>query len=75
MFLRSELLDESGGEAQVSFELPGEDQPVALRGKVVRVNDGALCPGMAIRFIGVPDVVQRKLVMFMEKRRRFSVHP
>lgn len=75
MFLRSERLHESGSEAQVSFELPGEEEPLALRGRVVRINDGALCPGMGIRFIGVPDGVQRKLAMFMEKRRQFAGHP
>ena len=30
---------------------------MALRGQVVRVHDGALCPGMAIRFTQVPDGV------------------
>jgi hypothetical protein len=55
----------------VSFELPDEAQPVALRGQVVRVDDGVLCPGMAIRFTQVPDGVQQKLVMFLRKRRSF----
>ncbi len=75
MFLRSEFLDEAGAEVNVSFALPDEAQPVALRGKVVRVNDGALCPGMAIRFTQVPDGVKRKLAMFMRKRQDGSTHP
>jgi hypothetical protein len=75
LFLRSECLDEAGADVSVSFELPDEPQPVALRGLVVRVDDGALCPGMAIRFTRVPDGVQRKLVMFMQKRQGFSAQP
>lgn len=75
MFLRSEYLDEAGAEVSVSFALPDEQHPVALRGQVVRVNDGALCPGMAIRFTQVPDGVKRKLVMFMRKRQDASTHP
>ncbi len=75
LFLRSEFLDEAGVEVSVSFELPGESHPVALRGEVVRVHEGTVCPGMAIRFTQVPDGVQRKLAMFMQKRHRFSTHP
>ena len=75
MFLRSEFLDEAGVDVSVSFALPGEEQPVALRGHVVRVHEGALCPGMAIRFTQVPDGVQRKLAMFMQKRQRLPSQP
>jgi hypothetical protein len=75
LFLRSEFLDAAGTDVSISFELPGEAQPVALRGQVVRVHDGALCPGMAVRFTLVPDGVQRKLAMFMQKRHRFSGYP
>ena len=75
LFLRSEFLDEAGAAVNVSFELPGEEDPVALRGMVVRVHDGTLCPGMAIRFTEVPDGVQRKLAMFMQKRQRLSSNP
>lgn len=75
LFLRSEFLDEAGAEVSVSFELPDEEEPVALRGQVVRVHDGTLCPGMAIRFTEVGDGVQRKLAMFMQKRQRLSSNP
>jgi hypothetical protein len=75
LFLRSELLDGTGKEGRVSFALPDERQPVALRGRALRVHDGATCPGMAIRFTQVPDSVQRKLAMFMQKRQRFPTHP
>ena len=75
MFLRSEFLDDDGVEVSISFELPGEEWPVALRGRVVRVHDGALCPGMGIRFTHVADGVQRKLAMFMQKRQRLSSNP
>jgi uncharacterized protein (TIGR02266 family) len=75
LFLRCEFLDQAGAEVSVSFELPGEVEPVELRGRVVRVHDGSLCPGMGIRFTQVPDGVQRKLAMFMQKRQRLSTHP
>ena len=75
MFLRSEFLDDAGADVSVSFELPDEAQPVSLRGQVVRVHDGALCPGMAIRFTQVLDGVKRKLAMFMQKRQEPSTHP
>ena len=75
MFLRSGYLDEAGAEVSISFALPDEAQPVALRGQVVRVNDGSVCPGMAIRFTQVPDGVKRKLAMFMQKRHDGSTHP
>jgi hypothetical protein len=45
MFLRSGYLDEAGAEVSISFALPDEAQPVALRGRVVRVNDGGGLPG------------------------------
>ena len=75
LFLRSEFLDDAGGEVSISFELPGEAQPVALRGRVLRVHDDALCPGMAIRFTQVPDGARRKLAMFMRKRQHIAAHP
>jgi len=75
LFLRSDLLDQAGAEVSISFELPDEAQPLALRGRVVRVHEGATCPGMAIRFTQVPDGVERKLAMFMRKRHRFTTHP
>jgi hypothetical protein len=75
LFLRSAFLDEDGAEVSVSFELPGEERPVALLGRVVRVHGGTLCPGMAIRFTQVAEGVQRKLAMFMQKRQRLSSNP
>lgn len=75
LFLRSEYLDETGSDVSVSFDLPGEAHPVALRGEVVRVHDSPLCPGMAVRFTHVPEGVRRKLAAFMQKRFRFPTHP
>ena len=70
LFLRSQYLDEHGTEVDVSFDLPGEKIPVAVRGRVVRVNDGPLCPGMAIHFTRVPDLARRRLTEFMARRGR-----
>lgn len=70
MFLRSQYVDERGAEVQVSFALPGDRQPVAVTGTVVRVHESSLCPGMAIRFVEVPDLVRRRLKDFMTRRSR-----
>ena len=70
MFIRSQYLDECGADVRIGFALPGEKQPVAMAGRVVRVNDSPLCPGMAIRFTQVPDVARRRLAEFMSRRNR-----
>ena len=70
MFLRSQYVDERGAEVEVSFALPGDRQPLAVTGKVVRVHESALCPGMAIRFVQMPEVARRRLVDFMGRRNR-----
>ena len=70
LFLRSQYVDEQGAEVEVSFALPGDRQPVALRGRVVRVHESALCPGMAIRFVQIPDLARRRLTDFMSRRKR-----
>lgn len=70
LFLRSQYLDDRGSEVDISFDLPGESQPVSVRGRVVRVHDSPLCPGMAIRFTQVSDRVRRRLADFMVLRSR-----
>ena len=70
MFLRSQYVDERGAQVEVSFSLPGDRQPMAVTGKVVRVHESSLCPGMAIRFVTVPDVARRKLAEYMTRRSR-----
>ena len=54
----------------VSFALPGDRQPVAVTGRVVRVHESSLCPGMAIRFVQMPEVAKRRLSEFMRNRSR-----
>jgi uncharacterized protein (TIGR02266 family) len=70
MFLRSQYVDEHGAAVEVSFALPGDRQPVALTGTVVRVHESPLCPGMAIRFVGMAEVARRRLAEFMSRRSR-----
>ena len=70
MFLRSQYVDERGAEVEVSFALPGDRQPLVVSGKVVRVHESSLCPGMAIRFVQIPEVARRRLVDFMGRRKR-----
>jgi uncharacterized protein (TIGR02266 family) len=70
MFLRSQYVDERGAEVEVSFALPGDRQPVAVTGKVVRVLESSLSPGMGIRFAAMPDAARRRLADFMRRRYR-----
>jgi uncharacterized protein (TIGR02266 family) len=70
LFLRSQYVDEDGAEVEVSFALPGDRQAVAVNGRVVRVNESSLCPGMAIRFVEIPDIARRRLADFMSRRKR-----
>ena len=70
MFLRSQYVDERGAEVEVSFALPGDQQQIAVTGTVVRVHETSLCPGMAIRFVEIPDLVRRRLRDFMSRRNR-----
>ena len=70
IFLRSQYVDARGAEVEVSFALPGDRQPIAATGTVVRVHEGSPCPGMAIRFVQMPDVARRRLADFMSRRNR-----
>lgn len=70
MFLRSRYVDDRGAEVVVRFALPGDRQPVEVSGTVVRVHESSLCPGMAIRFVEVPDLAKRRLLEFMRRRNR-----
>lgn len=70
MFLRSQYVDQRGAEVEVSFALPGDRQPVAVTGTVVRVHESSLSPGMAIRFVAIPELAHRRLADFMGRRQR-----
>jgi len=70
MFLRSQYVDERGAEVEVSFALPGDREPIAMIGTVVRVQESSLCPGMAIRFVEIPELARRRLGEFMSRRNR-----
>ena len=70
IFLRSRFVDERGAEVEVSFALPGDRQPVAVSGTVVRVHESAACPGMGIRFVEMPEVARRRLADFVRRHGR-----
>lgn len=70
MFLRSQYVDERGAGVEVSFALPGDRRPLAVTGEVVRVQESSLCPGMAIRFVEIPDLARQRLAEFMRRRNR-----
>ena len=70
LFLRSPYLDVPGAEVQVAFDLPNERTPVSVRGRVVRVSEQPMCPGMAIRFTGVSDLARHRLANFLARRSR-----
>lgn len=70
LFLRSQYVDGRGAAVEVSFALPGDREPMAVMGKVVRVHESSLCPGMAIRFVEIPAPARRRLADFMSRRNR-----
>src|SRR4029079_11568584 len=75
LFLRAQYVDARGAEVEVSFALPGDGQPLAVTGTVVRVHESSLCPGMAIRFVQIPELVRRRLADFMTRSGRTLAHP
>jgi uncharacterized protein (TIGR02266 family) len=70
VFLRSQYLDVQGADVHLSFDLPGDRSPVSVRGRIVRVSEQPLCPGMAIRFTAVSDGARHRLANFMARRAR-----
>jgi uncharacterized protein (TIGR02266 family) len=74
IFLRSQYVDARGAEVEVSFALPGDGQPLAVTGTVVRVHESSLCPGMAIRFAPIPDPVRRRLAEFTSRSGSTLTH-
>lgn len=70
VFLRSQYLDVTGAEVDLVFDLPGDRLPIAVRGRVVRVSEQAMCPGMGIRFTAVSDGARHRLANFMAHRSR-----
>jgi uncharacterized protein (TIGR02266 family) len=75
LFLRSGRVDLRGSEVSVSIRLPGETAPLSLHGRVVRVSDRPLCPGMAIRFTSLPGATSRRLADFMTRRNHPASSP
>lgn len=65
MFLSAEFLDSPGAAGVVEVKLPGYQQPLFLRGEIVRVSTGSQGGGMGIRFASLPDDVRRPLANFM----------
>ncbi len=64
LFLSAEFLDSPGQAGVVEVLLPGNSQPLFLRGEIVRVSTGKE-GGMGIRFRALPDEVRRPLANFM----------
>jgi len=63
-----------GTEVRVLIQLPGEQFPATLDGKVTRVSefDNAhnLVPGMAVQFTGVDEARREQLEQFVQRLRR-----
>ena len=65
LFLRADLLDTEGTEAELVLDLPGADEPLHLPGEVVRVDHRPGKSGMGIRFGSLGDGARRPLANFM----------
>jgi hypothetical protein len=68
LFLRSEFFDDLGSEAVIDLDLPGNVEPLRLRGEVVRVDSRPTSCGMGIRFASIPAEARRPLANFMIER-------
>jgi len=66
MYVQAEVLDRAGADAYLSLALPGDSEPLELKGIVVRV-DGEQA-GMGIRFGELAGIDQRRLANFMIER-------
>jgi len=64
MFLSAAFLEAPGSSGVVEVALPGNIQPLFLRGEVVRVASRPY-PGMGIRFRDLPRDIRRPLANFM----------
>ena len=65
LFLRSEFLDGAGTQVDLDLELPGTEQPIRLRGKVVRTDASPTTCGMGIRFSELHPPARLQLANYM----------
>ena len=65
LFLRADLLDETGTVVYVDLDLPGSEAPVKISGEVVRTDDKPLSCGMGIRFHNLRLPTRLQLANYM----------
>jgi uncharacterized protein (TIGR02266 family) len=73
LFLRTDLLDERGGEIRLELDLPGVGA-LSLEGEVVRVDATPMSSGMAIRFGQLAEDTRRHIANFMIERSYQALH-
>lgn len=66
LFLQSDILDSLGTMVALSLSLPSESKPLAIAGKVVRVDLRPLESGMGIRFTDLSRNSRQRLARYIE---------
>ncbi len=69
LFLAAQFLDDPGSMVAISLHLPSEPKPIAIAGRVVRVDMRPGSSGMGIRFTDLSWRSRQSLARFMESSR------
>ncbi len=68
LFLRSDYLDHEGVRAEIEVRVPGNEEPLRLAGRVVRVDTSPTTAGMGIRFADLAVPVRTALANLVIER-------
>lgn len=74
LFLRAQFLDDPGSIVAISLQLPSEAKPIAIAGRVVRVDMREGASGMGIRFTDLSWRSRQRLARFIESTRQACGH-
>ena len=69
IYLENAIPRALGSVIKLQFTLPGDSQPIQVRGEIVNVGETAKF-GMGIRFVDLPDAEQKRLAAFIDERER-----
>src|SRR5262249_55567602 len=77
MFVESERQLDPGAHVEITVNLGDGGAPLPARGQVVWVRDqGAGAPaGMALRFVGLDEMSERRIARLVENRARDAAKP
>lgn len=73
VFIESDLIFEIGEIVDMEFYLPGEKEPIKVKGQVVRANKervekgDPLMPGMGVRFIDLSSEGKERIRQYLSR--------